>query len=508
MTEHMDSAVPEALVRMSGITKNYAGVAALKGVDFDLRAGEVHCLIGENGAGKSTLTRILTGAEQPTQGTIEVAGHTHDELRPAAAHELGISAIYQETDLVPDLTVWQNMYLGHEPRTRYGTLDRRGMRRSARQVLDDLGVGLAVDLRVADLSAANAQLVQIAKALTRENRVLIMDEPSAVLSDHELSGLFGIIRTLCDRGIGIIYISHRLDEVIQLGDRVTVLRDGRGVETTEVRDTSIPAMIRSMVGRDLTDQFGKVPAARETVALSVRGLTAAGRFQDVSFNVRHGEILGIAGLVGAGRSSLLSGIFGDLSPDDGEVAVEGQRLAGGSARAGIAHGIGLVPEDRRGAGLVLGRSVQDNVTLPSIDSLSWGPFLRPSAMRRVTRRFIDDFAIRTPSPAQPVRFLSGGNQQKVVLAKWLARGVSVLLLDEPTVGVDVGAKSEIYALMNRLAEDGVAIVMVSSDLPEVLGMSDRMIVMSEGRVTAEFSRDEATQEAIMEAAVPTSAAVA
>ncbi|WP_251454083.1 sugar ABC transporter ATP-binding protein [Microbacterium sp. Marseille-Q6648] len=508
MSDARSAGGPVTVVRMSAIKKKYAGVQALKGVDFDVAAGEVHCLIGENGAGKSTLMRILTGAEVPTSGTIEIGGETHTGLTPPLALRSGVCAIYQETDLVPELTVWQNMYLGHERRTRLGILDVRSMRREATRILHEIDVDLPVDVPVSALSAANAQLVQIAKALTRDSRVIIMDEPSAVLSDHELAGLFRIIRSLCERGIAIVYISHRLDEVVQLGDRVTVMRDGLWVKTVAVADTPIPEMIRAMVGRDLDDQFAKTVSVQDTVALSVESLTARGRFEDVSFDVRHGEVLGIAGLVGAGRSSVLAAIFGDVAPDAGQVVLNGRKLAGGSVRDAIRNGIGLVPEDRRGAGLVLGRSVEENIALPSVDRFATGPFVNAKERRAAAQRFIEEFRIRTPSRDQLVRFLSGGNQQKVVLAKWLARNVSVLLLDEPTVGVDVGAKSEIYALINRLAAEGLAIVMVSSDLPEVLGMSDRILVMSEGRVTAELSRADATQEVIMAAAVPVSAAVA
>lgn len=498
----------DVLVRMTGITKSYPGVAALSGVDFDLRAGEVHCLVGENGAGKSTLVRTLTGAEQPDQGVIAIAGAQTHGLRPATAFQLGVSAIYQETDLVPALTVAQNMFLGHEPRNRFGALDRATMRKHARRVLDELNVSLPVDARVADLTAANGQLVQIAKALTRDCRVLIMDEPGAVLSDHELRTLFKIVDGLRARQLGIIYISHRLEEVLRIGDRVTVMRDGRWVETSDVRKTSVPAIIRAMVGRELNDQYSKVPAVREEIALSVRGLTVRHHFNEISFDLHRGEIVCLAGLVGAGRSSLLKCLFGAISADSGEVLINGEPLHAKMPLQAIDHGIGLVPEDRRGAGLVLARSVQENLTLPSLDRLSRNLALRPAALRDVTNTYIGDLRIKTPSPSQPVQFLSGGNQQKVVLAKWLARGVSVLLLDEPTAGVDVGAKSEIYALMNELVAGGMSILMASSELSEVLGMSDRVLVMAEGRITAELSREEATQEAIMNFAVPMSAAIA
>lgn len=496
------------LVQMTGITKKYPGVAALRGVDFDVRAGEVHCLVGENGAGKSTLMRTLTGAEQPDQGAITIDGFSSNGNTPSEAHRLGVSAIYQETDLVPDLTVAQNMFLGHELRNRAGLLDRAGMRRRARDVLDQLNVSLSVDARVSELTAANAQLVQIAKALSRRCKVLIMDEPSAVLSDHELESLFQIVADLRSRGLGIIYISHRLEELLRIGDRVTVMRDGLWVQTRDVQDTTIPDIVRAMVGRSLEEEYSRVTTARDEIALSVRNLSAHNHFTDVSFDVRRGEIVGIAGLVGAGRSSLLNCIFGAIGSDAGQVVLDGAPLHAKGPRAAIDRGIGLVPEDRRGSGLITSRSVEENLTLPSIDELSQGAALKPKTLREVTNRYIQELRIKTPSGAQPVRLLSGGNQQKVVLAKWLARDVSVLLLDEPTVGVDVGAKSEIYALIHELAAAGMSIVMVSSDLPEVLGMSDRILVMSEGRLTAELSREEATQEEIMRYAVPSSAAIA
>ncbi|MEW1986721.1 sugar ABC transporter ATP-binding protein [Pseudarthrobacter oxydans] len=491
-----------ALVRMTGITKSYPGVVALDCVDFELRAGEVHCLIGENGAGKSTLMRVLTGAEQPDLGSIVIGGHESHHMNPSMAHALGVSAIYQETDLVPELTVIQNMFLGHEPRNKYGLLNRAEMRRAAQRTLDELNVSISVDARISDLTAGSAQLVQIAKALTRDCRVLIMDEPGAVLSDHELRNLFKIVDDLRSRGLGIVYISHRLEELLHIGDRVTVMRDGKWVETWGVEETSTPQIIRAMVGRALDDQYSKTPAIQEEVALSVEGLTLKNHFSDVSFKVRRGEIIGIAGLVGAGRSSLLNSIFGAVPADEGKITVRGVELVADSPRKAINRGIGLVPEDRRGAGLALSRSVQENLTLPSLDSLSAGMFLRPKALRDVTKKYIQELRVKTPDGAQPVRFLSGGNQQKVVLAKWLALGVSVLLLDEPTAGVDVGAKSEIYAVMNDLVANGMCIVMASSELSEVLGMSDRVLVMSEGRITADMTIEEATRESIMAAAVP------
>jgi ABC-type sugar transport system ATPase subunit len=494
-----------ALVRMTSITKTYPGVRALGGVDFELLPGEVHCLVGENGAGKSTLMRILTGAEQSDQGVIVIGGREFSGYRPIEAIRLGVSSIYQETDLVPEMTVTQNMFLGHEIRGRLGLLNHSAMEEAARRVLDELNVAVPVDAIVAHLTPAHAQQVQIGKALTRDCRVLIMDEPSAVLSDHELETLFRTIETLKSKGIGIVYISHRLDEILELGDRVTIMRDGKAITTQRVADTSIPEIVNLMVGRDLQDQFGKSPAVLGDVVLSVSGLTLPGFFTDINLQVRRGEIVGLAGLVGAGRTSLLNSIFGQLPADSGSIELDGDQLKAKNPWQAINRGIGLVPEDRRGQGLVLLRSVQSNITLPSLDRLSTAGVIRWKAVREAAAKFISDLRIKTPSAAQPAQFLSGGNQQKVVLAKWLARDVAVLLLDEPTVGVDIGAKHEIYAVMNDLASRGMGILMASSDMPEILGMSDRIIVMSEGRITAEFTREEATQEGIMRAAVPMSA---
>jgi ABC-type sugar transport system ATPase subunit len=331
-----------------------------------------------------------------------------------------------------------------------------------------------------------------------------MDEPGAVLSDHELKTLFEIVRDLRARGLGIIYISHRLEELLRIGDRVTVMRDGRWVATSNVADTSVPEIIRAMVGRELTEQYHKTPAVRDEIALSVQGLTVRDHFTDISFDVRRGEIVGLAGLVGAGRSSLLACLFGVIPATSGTVILNGEPLRARSSVAAIERGIGLVPEDRRGTGLVLSRSVSENLMLPSLDRLSRGGALRQKALRDVAKKYIAELRVKTPSAAQPVQYLSGGNQQKVVLGKWLARGVSLLLLDEPTAGVDVGAKAEIYALINKLAAEGMSILMASSELPEVLGMSDRVLVMSEGRLTAELTREEATQEKIMSFAVPMS----
>lgn len=499
---------PHPLVRMTGITKTYPGVQALSNVDFDLLPGEIHCLVGENGAGKSTLVRILAGAEQPDSGTIEIQGHSFTALNPILAHRLGVGIIYQETDLVLKLNVAENIFLGHEPVTASGMLDRRQMIAEAQAILARMGVQISPNARVRTLNAGNRQLVQIAKALSWDSRILVMDEPGASLSDYELDRLFAMLTQLKLQGIGIIYISHRLGEVLRIGDRVTVLRDGHRIHTAPVAEVTFDNLIRLMVGRPLGEHFGKVSACRDEIVLSARGLTCVGRFTDISFDLHRGEILGLAGLVGAGRSDLLACLFGALQPDGGTFLVEGQPVRFGSPRDAIQKGLGLVPEDRRESGLILIASVQDNIALPILERISRFAVLSFRRLAQIAAEFIERLQIRTPSVKQKVQHLSGGNQQKVVLAKWLAAGVKILLLDEPTRGIDIGAKSEIYRLLNQLVAQGVSIIMASSELPEVIGMSDRILVMAEGRITREFVAQEATQEAIMQYAIAKTALTA
>ncbi|MGC3955238.1 MAG: sugar ABC transporter ATP-binding protein [Propionicimonas sp.] len=495
-----------ATVEMRGVCKSYPGVRALRGVDLTLNGGEVHCLVGENGAGKSTLMRILSGAERPDEGEILIDGGPIAEFSPKTAHLHGVSMIYQEVDLVPELSIAQNMFLGHEPVQQGVFLSERAMNAQAEEVLGSLGVVLPVTAAVSSLSSANGRFVQIAKALTRNARVLIMDEPSAVLSDHELEGLFEVVDRLRTRGIAIVYISHRLEEVFRLADRVTVLRDGEVVASMPAEQATQEAVIQKMVGREIKDQYVRTGSPQNEVALRTVELSANGRFESINIEVRKGEILGVAGLVGAGRSSLLGAIAGDVKTDRGHVEVLGKRSKH-RLRSRIRDGVALVPEDRRGAGLAVGRSVGENLALANLDVLAVGPLMRRRRANKLAADLIQRLGIKTPSARQPVKFLSGGNQQKVVLGKWLSRGVTVLLLDEPTVGVDVGAKREIYTLMDELTRAGMAIIMASSELPEVLGMSDRIIVLSEGRLTAQLNRNDATQENIMEAAVPRSTRV-
>lgn len=494
-------AAPSPLAYMTGISKSYPGVKALDNVTFDVKPGEVHCLVGENGAGKSTLMRILSGAEKPDKGTIEILGKSYSVLDPNLGHNLGIAAIYQETDLVMAMTVAQNIFLGHEPTLRGGLINYVQLYRDARRLMDQFGLNIRARMLVRDLSPANRQLVQIVKALSRDNRILILDEPSAKLASSEIEHLFELLRRFKEEGLGIIYISHHLNEVLDIGDRVTVLRDGKHVTTCPTADVTQDNLIEHMVGRSLDDQFGKVSAVQDEVMLSVKNLTVKGQFEDVSFDLRKGEVLALAGLVGAGRTEVLECLFGVTRADHGEIFIDGRKVRIWSPAGAVAQGIGLVPEERRESGLVLERPVAHNISFPILDRVSRMAFVVGQRLLKVAQRYVDQLNIRISSLKQPVRTLSGGNQQKVVLAKWLAADAKILLLDEPTRGIDVNAKSEIYHLINELAQQGVAILMASSELPEILGISDRVLVMAEGQLAAELITAETDQVEIMRHAV-------
>lgn len=482
------------LARLIGITKSYPGVKALGGVDFDLRPGEIHCLVGENGAGKSTLMRVLTGATQPDDGEIRISGR-RVALDPASALGLGIGIVHQELDLIPALSVAENIFLGHPPR-RFGLIDRRAQATRAGALLEGLGVTLDLEAPVRDLPPALQQLVQIAKALSHDNRILILDEPTAALTGNEAERLFVVLERLRAQGLGLIYISHRLEEVRRLGDRLTVLRDGRSVMTAPVAGMSQEAIIAAMVGRPLSDIFPRSPRQPGPVVLSLRGLSRPGEFHDITLELHRGEVLALAGIVGAGRSELIETIFGLRAPQAGEMALKGQAHAPASPRAAIRAGIGLVPEERRETGLILMRSVEDNIGYPILRRLGRWRFDH-AELRRIAEGFIQRLRIRTPGPTARSGGLSGGNQQKIVIGKWLAAGVEVLLLDEPTRGVDVNAKAEIYRLIDELAGQGVAILMASSELPEVLGISDRVAVLAQGRLQAILPTAETDQVQIM-----------
>nr|MBA3805765.1 sugar ABC transporter ATP-binding protein [Acidobacteriota bacterium] len=461
----------------------------------------VHILLGENGAGKSTLMKILSGAYQKSAGQIMLDGAEVEIKNPKHAQGLGISTIYQEFNLIPHLSVGENIFLGREPARLPGLIDQSAIFQAATRALSDLGLTLDPRVLVKELRVAEQQMVEVAKALSLDAGVLIMDEPTAALTEHEIKELFATIRKLKDQGVSIVYISHRMEELFEIGDRVTVLRDGRSVGTYDVREMSKSELIRLMVNRELTELFPKEHAARGPEVLRVEGLSTKDALKDISFSLHKGEVLGIAGLLGAGRTELARAIFGLDKITSGTIYINGTPQRIKSPRAAINSGIGFLTEDRKAQGLVLPLSVKENLCLPSVDKFSsWG-IMDAKEEQRAAGRYVKDLRIRTPSLDQKVVFLSGGNQQKVVLSKWLCCESEVFIFDEPTRGVDVGAKAEIYQLMNRLTASGVAIIMISSELLEVLGMSDRILVMRGGRIAGEFSGREATQERILQCAL-------
>ena len=488
------------LVQLRGVSRSFGGIQAVSEVDLELRAGEIHALVGENGAGKSTLVKILTGVHEPDSGVILVAGEEQRIRSTHAAQLLGIAAMYQEPSVYLDLSVAENIFAGRRPRGLLGSVDWPQMHREAAVVLDQLGVDFGPDTPVRGLGVADRQLLEIAKALSTEARVLIMDEPTAALSPREVENLFRVARSLRDRGVAVVFISHRLEEVSAVADVVTVLRDGRHVATRPAGELSHAEIVRLMVGRSLETLFPKEEAEIGDVALELRGFTRHGVFLDVSFAVRRGEILGLAGLVGAGRSEIARSLFGIDPYDGGEVLLAGAEFRPRSPRRALRRGLAYLPEDRLGQGLVQMMSIATNTSLAVLSQLTRGGFLRPWLERRLARRFIDQLRIKASSTGQEVRTLSGGNQQKVVLSKWLAAEPRVLILDEPTRGVDVGAKADVHRTISHLAAQGLAIVLISSELPEVLGMSDRIVVLREGHVAAELERTQATSERIMDAA--------
>lgn len=496
--ERMTATPSVPALEMRHITKQYPGVRALDDVSLTVQAGEVHALLGENGAGKSTLMKILAGAQSGDGGEILLNGKVVHIDSPQKAMDLGISIIYQEFNLVPYLSAGENIFLGREPRgVLPGFVDFKTLYNTSQQVIDKLGVKMDARTPINQLSVAQQQMVEIAKATSKQAKIIIMDEPSATLTDHELKALFSLIRQLKAEGVSIVYISHRLEEVFEVCDRATIMRDGHWIASEDVSSLTRDDIIRLMVGRELKDAIPKVAVEPGEPALRVKNLTRKGVLDNVSFEVRQGEVLGIAGLVGAGRTETARVIFGADPLDSGTIEIYGKEVKIRSPQDAIKHGIGLVTEDRKQQGLVLGMAVRENNTLAHLDALSTIGFIRRKEERQVAEKYRVDLAIKTPSIEQTVQNLSGGNQQKVVLAKWLYTGSRVLIFDEPTRGIDVGAKSEIYKLMNALAAQGVAIIMISSELPEIMGMSDRIVVMHEGRITGELSRADATQEKIM-----------
>ncbi|MDR1545214.1 MAG: sugar ABC transporter ATP-binding protein [Deltaproteobacteria bacterium] len=484
---------------MKGISKRFPGVTALDNVDFRLVPGRVHALMGENGAGKSTLMRILAGLDCPDEGEIFLDGQKMQRLEsPRQAIELGIAMIHQELNPVLEMTVAENLFLGREFVRRRLFVDSRAMRREAVKLLDDLGVNLDPDRRMAELTVGQMQMVEIAKAVSYRANIIIMDEPTSAVTSKEVDRLFEIVGRLKGEGKCVIYITHKMDEVFAISDEITVFRDGRYIGTYDTGSINEMELIRLMVARDLNEMFPEKTHQLGDVRLKVDRLTRRGAFADVSFEVRAGEILGLAGLVGAGRTEVVEAIFGVTPPDSGQVLVDGVKLPCRSPRSAIASRLGLVTEDRKLSGLVLTMDVHDNIALPSLPKLSTPlGLLKLKQAAKETARFIEALRIKTFSPKELVRNLSGGNQQKVILAKWLATKPSVMIFDEPTRGIDVGAKSEIYKLVVDMAAEGVAVVLISSEMKEILGMCDRIVVMRQGAGVAVVERGQASQELLL-----------
>ena len=509
-TDDSTSRLPDPpLLRMRGVDKSFPGVHALKSVDLELAAGDVLALLGENGAGKSTLIKVLGGAHQPDAGTIEINGDPIRIDSPQASQQAGIGIIYQEFNLVPAMTVRENLFLGQEP-GRVSFIPAGTERRRARELFERIGVELDPDVLVRDLTVAQQQVVEIAKALSLDSKIIVMDEPSAALSPREVQGLFKIVDELKSQGIGIVYVSHRLDEIFAICNRVTVLRDGAYVDSKPIQELTRETLIELMVGRKLENEFPKriatksEPAEHESASsgLVIEGLVGGPKVKDVSFNVRRGEIVALTGLVGAGRTETARLIFGADSREAGSITLDGKELDIRSPRDAIAAGICLLTEDRKGQGLILNQSVLENFGLPNLSRFTAGGLIQGKRERNAFQSYVEQLQIKVSGPEQQAGNLSGGNQQKVVLAKWLERDAEVIIFDEPTRGIDVGAKFEIYLLMHKLVEQGKAILMISSELPEVLGMADRIVVLHEGRVTGEITDVEsATQESIMDLAV-------
>jgi ribose transport system ATP-binding protein len=489
----------DLVLQLDGISKQFPGVRALDEVHFDLRRGEVHMLVGENGAGKSTLIKILAGAYQHDTGRIVINGRPADIQNPAQALALGVSVIYQEFNLVPFLSVAQNIFLGREPRHPKfpGLIDHARMNAESQALLESLSVDINPRSTVHYLGVAQQQMVEVAKALSVNAQIVVMDEPTSALTTREIEQLFAAIRRLTARGVGVIYISHRLEEVFQIGDRVTVLRDGKWIATSNVRDATMEAIIQAMVGRTIDRMFPRdFKAEKGDVALAVRNLHRHGLLQDINMTVRCGEIVGLAGLVGAGRTELARVIFGADPYDAGEVMIFGRTVRGSPTEC-VAVGVGFLPEDRKREGLALILPMRENIVVASLRRLFPSGIIQRAKEHAVVTDFVKSLDIATPSINRMTKFLSGGTQQKVVLAKWLCTQSRFLIFDEPTRGIDVGAKAEIHQLMNELVKQGAAVLMISSELPEILNMSDRIYVMHKGRISKELNREEATQEAIL-----------
>lgn len=487
-------------VKMTGIKKSFGSNSVLRGVDFDIQAGEVHALMGENGAGKSTLMNILTGLHKSDAGEIRIDGEEKRFENPKEAEDYGISFIHQEMNTWPEMTVLENLFIGKEFKNKLGIVQTKKMRALAEKTFNELGVTLDLDEDVKNLSVGQQQMIEIAKSLMTNAQVIIMDEPTAALTEREIDILFKIIRTLTDKNVSIIYISHRMEEIFKISDRITVMRDGVSIDTSLTAATNNDEVVRKMVGRDLEDYYPEKHSEIKDVVFEVRDLTQKDRFQNISFQVKSGEIVGFSGLMGAGRTEIMRSIFGVDPLDKGEIFLEGKNITINNPSSAIKEGIGFLTENRKEEGLILDYSLRDNISLPSIDGFIKKGIIDTKAESEFATMLMKRLKVKAESEFDAASSLSGGNQQKVVLAKWIGIGSKVLILDEPTRGVDVGAKREIYQLMNELADRGVAIIMVSSDLPEILGVSDRVIVVHEGNIAGELSKSEATEEKIMKLA--------
>ena len=494
----------DMILQMKGITKRFPGVVALNHVDFDLKCGEMHALVGENGAGKSTLMKVLGGVYLPDEGTIQIEGKETVIACPSDSIKNKVGVIYQEFNLVPTLNVAENMFLGREKTRTLGRLRRGEMERQAGEAMAQLGVpNFDLRTKVKFMSVALQQLVEIGKAVFDDIDILVMDEPTAVLTEKETEGLFQIVRNLKEKGMSIIYISHRLEEVIALCDRITVLRDGKIVETidNQNRDTGKDFIVSKMVGHELSNYFPrKTTAPTSEAALEVRHLSKRNMYEDIGFSAYQGEILGISGLVGAGRTEIMKSIFGAIKPDSGEILMEGRPVSIKNPNQARQAGIALVPEDRKREGVILGMSLRDNICLPNHDKICRFGRINRKKRDQLAERYIADLQIRPANPERQIQNFSGGNQQKGVIAKWLAADPKVMILDEPTRGIDVGAKVEIYNIINALAARGTSVIVVSSELLELLGICDRILVVNNGRISGEFGREQFSQDTIMQAA--------
>ncbi|WKA58058.1 sugar ABC transporter ATP-binding protein [Planococcus shenhongbingii] len=486
------------MIKMNNISKSFSGNKVLNNVQFSLEKGEIHALMGENGAGKSTLMKILTGIYFRDSGTVEVKGKEVHFTSPKQAEEAGIAVIHQELNILPHLSITDNLFLGKEETFgRSGILKTKDMREKTRKALSELGLNVDPSQPASMLSVGQQQIVEIAKALSAEAEVIVMDEPTAALTDREIDTLFATIRNLQSKGVSFIYISHRMEEIFSLCDRITILRDGQYVGDRNISETSFEEIVQMMVGRELGERFPERNAQIGEVKLAVKGLSRKDCFENVSFEIRKGEVLSIAGLMGAGRTEVAQSLFGYKKADTGTIELDGRQVKIDKPKTAKELGIGYVTEDRKSEGLIVDFSVEENVSMTNFSSISKNGLISKDKERSLYDRMVKRLGIRTSGPTQTAKSLSGGNQQKVVIAKWLGIEPELLILDEPTRGVDVGAKKEIYSIINELAERGVAILMISSELPEVIGMADRVIVMHEGKVTADLPKQEMTQERIM-----------